>query len=78
MSEIQRQDACVIQGTRVKAGEYVFYGPLGLKPVHSLPAEFPQRVQKFRFLAMTTQVETASNHIEAAVDVKGLLMPKKI
>lgn len=53
-------------------------GPLGSKPVHSLPAEFPQKVQKFRFLPMATQVETASNHIEAAIIAKGLLMPKKI
>ena len=53
-------------------------GPLGLKPVHSLPTEIPQRVQKFRFLPKATQVETALNPLEVATVGKGLLMPKKI
>lgn len=53
-------------------------GTLGLKPVHSLHTEIPQRVQKFRFLPKAMQVETASNHLEVATVAKGLLMPKEI
>lgn len=48
------------------------------EPVHSLPAEFPRRVQKFTFLPTATRAEAESNHIEAALIAKGRPVPRKI